>query len=152
VRAFSMTGFGATPAMTDVPIPEPEAGEVRVRVRAASVNGFDLAVPGGYLNDYFPYQFPLVIGKDFAGDVDAVAPDVTGYAPGDRVFGVVTKPFLREGRTPSTSPPRPPLVSPGFPHPSPTPTEPLSALPGPQRGTCSPTRSSSPARPCWWSV
>lgn len=97
MRAFAMSDFGTTPEVTDVPIPEPEAGEVRVRVRAASVNGFDLAVPTGYLNDYFPYQFPLVIGKDFAGEVDAVAPDVTDYAPGDRVFGVLTKSFLREG-------------------------------------------------------
>jgi len=92
-----MSDFGATPVMTELPVPEPEPGEVRVRVRAASVNGFDLAVVRGYLNDYFPYRFPLVIGKDFAGEVDVVGPDVTDYLPGDRVFGVVTKPFLREG-------------------------------------------------------
>jgi NADPH:quinone reductase-like Zn-dependent oxidoreductase len=43
------------------------------------------------------HRFPLVLGKDFAGEVDALGPDVSGYAVGDRVFGVVTKPYLGDG-------------------------------------------------------
>lgn len=97
MRAFALTRFGASPTLTDASVPDPEEGEIRVRVRAASVNGFDLAVMSGYARDYFDHYFPVVIGKDFAGEVDAVAPDVTGFARGDRVFGVVTKAFLREG-------------------------------------------------------
>ena len=81
----------------DLPIPEPASGEVRVRVRAASVNGFDLAVAAGLTKDYMEHRFPLVLGKDFAGEVDALGPDVSGYAVGDRVFGVVTKPYLGDG-------------------------------------------------------
>jgi NADPH:quinone reductase len=97
MRAFVLADFGASPRLTDVVVPEPEAGEVRVRVRAASVNGFDLAVAAGHTKDYMEHRFPLVLGKDFAGEVDAVGPGVTDYAVGDRVFGVVTKPFLRDG-------------------------------------------------------
>ena len=68
-----------------------------MRVRAASVNGFDLAVAAGYTKDFMEHRFPLVLGKDFAGQVDAIGPGVTGYAVGDRVFGTVTKPYLGDG-------------------------------------------------------
>jgi NADPH:quinone reductase len=97
MRAVAFTAFGAAPEIREVDRPEPGAGEVRVRVRAASINGFDLAVAGGYLQGMMEHRFPVVLGKDFAGTVDAVGAAVTGYAEGDRVFGVVTKPFLGDG-------------------------------------------------------
>ena len=43
------------------------------------------------------HRFPLVLGKDFAGEVDAVGAGVADYAVGDRVFGTVTKPYLGDG-------------------------------------------------------
>ena len=43
------------------------------------------------------HRFPVVLGKDFAGTVDAVGPGVTDYQVGDRVFGAVTKPYLGDG-------------------------------------------------------
>jgi NADPH:quinone reductase len=97
MRAIAMTDFDKTPALTELDVPEPVEGEVRARVRAASVNGFDLSVAAGRTKDYMEHRFPLVLGKDFAGEVDAVGPGVTGYAVGDRVFGVVTKPYLGDG-------------------------------------------------------
>jgi NADPH:quinone reductase len=97
MRAIAMTGFDAAPTLTDLDVPEPKEGEVRVRIRAASVNGFDLAVAAGYTKDYMEHRFPLVLGKDFAGEVDALGAGVTGYAVGDRVFGTVTKPYLGDG-------------------------------------------------------
>ena len=97
MRAFAMTDFDAVPALIDLEVPEPAGGEVRVRVRAASVNGFDLAVAAGHTKDYMEHRFPLVLGKDFAGEVDAVGTGVTDYVVGDRVFGTVTKPYLGDG-------------------------------------------------------
>ena len=97
MRAFALTAFDSAPEVRDLDLPEPGEGEVRVRVRAASVNGFDLSVAGGHLQGMMEHRFPVVLGKDFAGTVDAVGAGVTGYAPGDRVFGVVTKPFLGDG-------------------------------------------------------
>ena len=97
MRTIAMTGFDSAPTLTDLEVPEPAEGEVRVRVRAASVNGFDLAVAAGYTKDFMEHRFPLVLGKDFAGGVDAIGPGVTGYAVGDRVFGTVTKPYLGDG-------------------------------------------------------
>jgi NADPH:quinone reductase-like Zn-dependent oxidoreductase len=97
MRALVMTGFETAPALTELAVPRPAEGEVRVRVRAASVNGFDLAVAAGLTKEWMEHRFPLVIGKDFAGEVDAVGPGVTGFTAGDRVFGVVTKPYLGDG-------------------------------------------------------
>jgi NADPH:quinone reductase-like Zn-dependent oxidoreductase len=97
VRALVLEEFGATPKISEVPAPEPGAGEVLVGVQAASLNGFDLAVAGGFLEGMMEHRFPVVIGKDFAGTVEAVGAGVEGFAPGDQVFGVVMKPELHDG-------------------------------------------------------
>ena len=97
MRAVAFTAFGAAPELLELDVPEPAEGEVRVRIQAASVNGFDLAVAAGYLKDMMEHRFPVVLGKDFAGTVDAVGPGVTGFARGERVFGVVTKAHLGDG-------------------------------------------------------
>lgn len=97
MRAVVLPDFGSTPEVRDIEIPTADVGEVLVRVRAASVNGFDLAVSNGYLKGMMEHRFPVVLGKDFAGSVEAIGADVDGFAVGDRVFGVVTKPFLGDG-------------------------------------------------------
>src|SRR3989442_236260 len=92
-----MTDFGVAPALLDLPRPEPADGEVLVRVQASSVNGFDGAVAAGYLQGMMEQRFPFVLGKDFAGTVERVGPGVSHFAVGERVFGVVMKPFLGDG-------------------------------------------------------
>jgi NADPH:quinone reductase-like Zn-dependent oxidoreductase len=79
-------------ALRDVPTPAPAAGEVLVRVHAASVNAYDWhAVRGD------PYLARLgfglgrpktrIRGQDFAGRVEAVGAAVTRFSPGDEVYG-----------------------------------------------------------------
>jgi NADPH:quinone reductase len=98
MRAVVLTSAESTsPELAKLPLPEPQAGEVRVKVAAASVNGFDLSVAAGHTKAYMEHRYPLVLGKDFAGTVDAVDPDTDGFAVGDRVFGTVTKEFLGDG-------------------------------------------------------
>jgi NADPH:quinone reductase-like Zn-dependent oxidoreductase len=97
MRVVAFTAFGVAPEIHEIDRPEPGEGEVRVRVHAASLNGFDLAVANGYLQGMMEHRFPVVLGKDFAGTVDALGAGVTAYAIGDRVFGVVTKSFLGDG-------------------------------------------------------
>ncbi|MEU7748106.1 NADP-dependent oxidoreductase [Nonomuraea sp. NPDC049158] len=94
---MAFTDFGADLAATDLPVPEPGPGEVLVRVLASSVNGFDLGVLGGSLKGVYDYDFPVVLGKDFAGTVAAVGDGVTGLTPGEDVFGVVMRPTLGQG-------------------------------------------------------
>jgi len=97
MRAVVVADKGGRPALAEVPTPRPGPGEVLVRVRGSSVNGFDTAVAAGYLAGMMEHRYPLVLGKDFAGTVEAVGDGVTRFAAGDPVFGVVTKPFLGDG-------------------------------------------------------
>jgi NADPH:quinone reductase-like Zn-dependent oxidoreductase len=71
----------------DAPIPAVGDGEVLIRVHATSVNPFDCAVRAGYMDGYFHYQMPLIPGSDVSGVIEAVGPGVTGFAPGDEVYG-----------------------------------------------------------------
>ncbi|HTZ88342.1 MAG TPA: NADP-dependent oxidoreductase [Solirubrobacteraceae bacterium] len=61
--------------------PEPEEGEVLVRVHAASVNPIDWKIRRGIR----PRDLPVILGNDFAGTVERSRVD--GYAEGDAVFG-----------------------------------------------------------------
>lgn len=94
MKALAISERGAAAAVIDVPDREPAAGEVRVAVEAASVNGFDLAVAGGRVWDAMKAEFPVVIGRDFAGRVEAVGAPGSGdaadaFAVGDRVAGTI---------------------------------------------------------------
>jgi NADPH:quinone reductase-like Zn-dependent oxidoreductase len=97
MRAVTLDAVPASPTVSDLPDPQPEAGELLVRVAASSINGFDAATIAGYVQGMMEHRFPLVPGKDFAGTVVSVGDGVTGFAEGDAVFGVVTKPFLGTG-------------------------------------------------------
>lgn len=67
----------------DAASPEPGAGELRVRSRAVGICGSDLHA----LEGRHPFiDLPVVPGHEVAGVVDAVAGDVDGFAPGDRVL------------------------------------------------------------------
>jgi NADPH:quinone reductase-like Zn-dependent oxidoreductase len=94
MRAVTVTGFGAVPEVTDRPVPEPGRGEVLVRLTAAGLNPFDWKVIDGAIQDA---AFPLIIGTDGAGTVERVGPDVTGFQPGDPVFGQFSKARLGQG-------------------------------------------------------
>ncbi|WP_409474102.1 NADP-dependent oxidoreductase [Streptomyces sp. HC307] len=97
MRAVTLDSVPATPAVGEADLPRPEAGELLVKVAASSVNGFDAATAAGYLQGMMEHRFPLVVGKDFAGTVEALGEGVEGFAIGDAVFGVMMKPFLGTG-------------------------------------------------------
>ncbi len=67
--------------------PEPQAGEVLVRVHFAGVNPIDWKLRAGYLQQYIPIPLPATPGLDFAGTVLGLGEGVTAVAIGDRVFG-----------------------------------------------------------------
>lgn len=71
--------------------PEPEAGEVLVRVGAAGVNPVDWKTREGQ-SFPGPLQSPIILGWDIAGVVEEVGSGVDQFAPGDEVFGMVRFP------------------------------------------------------------
>ncbi|MEI5519657.1 NADP-dependent oxidoreductase [Streptomyces brasiliscabiei] len=86
----------------EVPVPGIGPGEVLVRVHAVGVNP-----PDRYLREGMKampaemrpaLEFPLIPGTDMSGVVEAVAPDVSGFAVGDEVFGMLRFPGF-DGRT-----------------------------------------------------
>src|SRR6202789_2424708 len=72
----------------EYPDPVPGAGEVLVRVAAASVNPIDYKRRAGLTKDFYPITFPGLIGIDMAGTVVKLGPGVTGFSVGDQVFAM----------------------------------------------------------------
>lgn len=72
----------------DAPEPHAGPGQIRIAVRAASVNPFDWKVRAGYMDGIVPTTFPAIPGTDAAGVVDEVGEGVEGVAIGDEVFGL----------------------------------------------------------------
>lgn len=72
-------------ALEEQALPEPGAGEVRVRIRAASLNFPDLLMTEGKYQ--LKPELPFVLGMEFAGIVEALGAGVSGFGPGDAVAG-----------------------------------------------------------------
>ena len=56
----------------DAPRPAPGFAEVLIRVHAAGVNPVDWKIRAGYMKDFHPYTFPLILGWDLSGVVEAI--------------------------------------------------------------------------------
>jgi NADPH2:quinone reductase len=100
MRAFTLESFGAQPALRD-DIPTPHVGDhdLLVRVQASSVNPVDVYIAAGALKDMAEHEFPVTLGRDFAGVVERVGAGVGRYRVGDEVFGFVlhANPTIRDG-------------------------------------------------------
>lgn len=102
MRAMAQRSWavGEPLVMTELPTPEPRAGELRVRVQAIGVNPVDWKMrtrgPLRLAARLIGPPPPVVFGVDFAGVVDAVGAGVTSVAPGDRVVGGTN--FARQQR------------------------------------------------------
>jgi NADPH:quinone reductase-like Zn-dependent oxidoreductase len=100
MKAIIVPGFGEAPQLRDdVPVPAPGDREALVRVQASSINPVDNAIAAGMLDGMFEHEFPVILGRDYAGVVEQVGSGVTGLAPGHPVFGFVlhANPTVRDG-------------------------------------------------------
>ncbi|HYQ67605.1 NADP-dependent oxidoreductase [Actinophytocola sp.] len=86
MKAVRFTRYGGPEVLelVDVAAPHARAGQVRVAVRAAGVNGLEWKIRQGLLRHVRP---PAGIGGDAAGIVDEVGDGVTDVQVGDAVFG-----------------------------------------------------------------
>jgi len=69
--------------LRETAVPEPEANEVLLEIKAAGICGTDIHI----MHDKFPYWPPVIMGHEFSGEVVAVGKNVTTYHIGDRVVG-----------------------------------------------------------------
>ncbi|MGW3039589.1 NADP-dependent oxidoreductase [Kitasatospora sp. NPDC001159] len=88
-KAFGFVGYGGpeTQEFLDRPALEAGPGQLAIAVRAAGVNPVDWKVRRGFLGR--ERQLPTVMGQEASGVVQQVGPGVTGFTPGDEVFGLV---------------------------------------------------------------
>ena len=101
MNAITLDEAGTSPALrSDLPAPTPGPREALVRVQASSVNPVDNSIAAGMLAQMgVEYEYPVTLGRDYAGVVEQVGDDVTDYAPGDEVFGFLlhANPTARDG-------------------------------------------------------
>lgn len=87
MRAIAVSEYGATPALMNLPRPEPGPGEILVKVIAAGLNPLDWKIADGVLKDSVDAPFPLILGQDGAGVVEEVGEGVTRLREGEQVYG-----------------------------------------------------------------
>ena len=89
MKAIVFDRFGGPDVLheADIEVPQPGAGQVRVRVKAAGVNAVDGKIRSGMMEALRPTTFPAVPGGELAGVVDAVGEGVTALQVGDGVLG-----------------------------------------------------------------
>lgn len=98
MRAVEFKTFGPAQEVlkirNDVPMPEPGAGEILVRVAATSVNPIDCAVRSGYGAAFFLakglVRLPLIPGRDIAGTVEKIGEGVSTFKPGQAIYAAST--------------------------------------------------------------
>ena len=83
MRAFVLSTTDTPPSLTDLPVPEPATGEVRLNIRACGLNFADLLMARGQYQE--TPDLPFVMGMEVAGTVEALGEGVTNLSVGQRV-------------------------------------------------------------------
>lgn len=97
MKAVAVTSFKAIPQLMDLPEPQVKQGQLLIRLAAAGLNPFDWKMVDGILKDHMPHVFPLIMGVDGAGVVEATGAGVTRFKKGDRVYGQMLHAPVGEG-------------------------------------------------------
>jgi NADPH2:quinone reductase len=99
MRAITLESFDSSLTLNEVPTPQIAPNEVLVRVHASSVNAVDGAIVAGMMSGMVEHEFPVVLGRDYAGVVEQVGSDVTRYAEGDEIYGFLpaANPTVHDG-------------------------------------------------------
>lgn len=93
MKAFAMTSFGGNEVMKEInlEIPEPNENEVQVKIHYAGVNPIDWKTREGYMKNFYPHTFPMILGKDASGVVTKIGKNVQNFKVGDVVYSNTNK-------------------------------------------------------------
>ena len=98
MRALNVPAAGQQPGVSELPVPAPAEGAVLIKVKAAALNNIDNGVAAGMMAAMMPHEYPVVIGRDAAGVVEAVGAGVEHLNVGDEVFGhILLAPPIQAG-------------------------------------------------------
>jgi NADPH:quinone reductase-like Zn-dependent oxidoreductase len=88
MKAVRIHSYGSSDVLSyeDAPRPVPGEGDVLIRIQATSINPFDVAVRSGYMTGFFNHTFPLILGTDVSGVVEALGPNTNSFSPGQAVY------------------------------------------------------------------
>jgi NADPH:quinone reductase len=109
MKAIRIHNFGPTEEVLqyeDVPVPEPKAGEVLIKVEAASLNRADLGLRKGTYR-ISPDALPVIPGREFAGTVTRLGANVSEFTVNQRVVAYPSLGGYAEYATANTSEVRP---------------------------------------------
>jgi NADPH:quinone reductase len=98
VRAVTVTEYGATPTVAEIPTPEPGPQQLLIKLRAAGMNPMDRTLASGAWKP-MPATFPMVLGADGAGIVEKLGERTSRFAVGDNLLGQLLIPPLGSAGT-----------------------------------------------------
>ena len=87
MKALVLNRYNGPLELTELSVPQPAEGEVRIRIAASGLNPLDTKIRSGGAA-HAKHPLPLVLGIDLAGVVDAVGPGVGAFKVGDEVYGM----------------------------------------------------------------
>jgi NADPH:quinone reductase-like Zn-dependent oxidoreductase len=92
VKAARVLQFGPPNVIIndDLPRPEPGAGQLLVRIKAAGVGNWDALIREGKVE---LEPLPIILGSELSGIVQAIGPQVSGFKVGDEVYGATNEQF-----------------------------------------------------------
>lgn len=87
-RAIVINAYGGKEELAEakVDLPALEADQILVKTAATSINPIDWKLREGYLKQMFPWQFPIILGWDIAGEVVEVGAEVSNFNIGDAIY------------------------------------------------------------------
>ncbi|XP_074282671.1 quinone-oxidoreductase homolog, chloroplastic-like [Silene latifolia] len=93
MHALQYLGYGGGASAlkhVEVPVPDPKADEVLLKVEAATLNPIDWKIQNGILRPLLPRKFPVIPGTDVAGEVIQAGSAIKRFKAGDKVVALLT--------------------------------------------------------------
>lgn len=105
MKAVQMLGYGGVDQLRylEVPTPVPGPGEVLVRLAATSVNPIDWKIRRGDRKATMALQFPLILGRDVAGEISAAADGNSDFKVGQKVMALGNRAYAEFVAVPSAA-------------------------------------------------
>ena len=98
MRAITVNEYGAAPALTEMPDPRPGSGQLLIKTEAAGMNPMDRTIANGGWKEAMPASFPLILGADLAGVIEAVGEGAGKFAARRRGVWPAADRSARHGR------------------------------------------------------